>query len=244
MDDQPEQPIPQQQQNQQNYYETRKLSTSRQPPPQPASATAQNYYGGNVFLPQSNVSPTSFGSSGSPSGGDGMNDDERPLLEELGINFDHIRIKTLAVLNPLRNADISVINDNDLAGPLVFCLLFGASLLLHGKVQFGYIYGIGVLGCLGMYALLNLMSTNGITITCTVSVLGYCLLPMALLSLMSAVLSFKGIVGLVLAGAAVLWCSFSASKLFVIALTMDSQRFLVAYPCSLLYGVFALLAIF
>lgn len=28
-----------------------------------------------------------------------------------------------------------VIADQDLAGPLVFCLLFGASLLLHGKVR-------------------------------------------------------------------------------------------------------------
>lgn len=55
---------------------------------------------------------------------------------------------------------------------------------------------------------------------------------------------FRGVVGLVVAGAAVLWCSFSASKLFVIAMTMDSQRLLVAYPCTLLYGVFALLAIF
>lgn len=27
-----------------------------------------------------------------------------------------------------------VIADQDLAGPLVFCLLFGAALLLHGKV--------------------------------------------------------------------------------------------------------------
>lgn len=192
VDDDPFQQPQQQQQNSQNFYGNRKLSTSNQaPPPRSAPAgSSQNFYGGNVFYPQTNTPAPSFG-GGSPSTNDRLDDDERPLLEELGINFDHIRIKTLAVLNPLRNADISVINDNDLAGPLVFCLLFGASLLLHGKVQFGYIYGIGVLGCLGMYALLNLMSTNGITITCTVSVLGYCLLPMALLSLMSAVLSFK-----------------------------------------------------
>jgi len=28
-------------------------------------------------------------------------ENEPPLLEELGFNFDHIRLKTLAVLNPL-----------------------------------------------------------------------------------------------------------------------------------------------
>ena len=40
-------------------------------------------------------------------------------------------------------AILQVISDQDLAGPLVFCLLFGGALLLHGKVSFGYIYGIG-----------------------------------------------------------------------------------------------------
>jgi hypothetical protein len=43
---------------------------------------------------------------------------------------------------------------------------------------------------------------------------------------------------------AILWCSLSASKLFVTALSMDHQQPLVAYPCALLYGVFALLTIF
>lgn len=62
-------------------------------------------------------------------------DNEPPLLEELGINFDHIRQKTFAVLNPVGSATADVIADQDLAGPLVFCLLFGASLLLHGKVR-------------------------------------------------------------------------------------------------------------
>lgn len=174
----------------------------------------------------------------------GSIEEEPPLLEELGINFDHIRQKTFAVLNPLMTANRSVLDDNDLAGPLVFCLLFGFSLLLHGKVHFGFIYGIGVLGCLAIYALLNLMSPNGIALTCAVSVLGYCLLPMSLLSLLAAVLSFQGVVGLMVAISAVSWCSLSASKLFVTALTMDHQRILVAYPCALFYGLFALMAIY
>ncbi|CAK5086924.1 unnamed protein product [Meloidogyne enterolobii] len=43
---------------------------------------------------------------------------------------------------------------------------------------------------------------------------------------------------------AVLWSGSSSSKLFSIALSMNGQRLLVAYPCVLLYSVFALLAIF
>jgi hypothetical protein len=37
-------------------------------------------------------------------------ENEPPLLEELGINFEHIRLKTLAVLNPLGTAKEEVLN--------------------------------------------------------------------------------------------------------------------------------------
>jgi hypothetical protein len=36
----------------------------------------------------------------------------------------------LAVLNPLKTVDKNVMDDSDLAGPLLFCLIFGVSLLL------------------------------------------------------------------------------------------------------------------
>lgn len=171
-------------------------------------------------------------------------EDEPPLMEELGINFEHICHKTLSVLNPLKQCDSSVMQDTDLAGPLVFCLLLGATLLLAGKVHFGYIYGIGVVGCLSMYALLNLMSVTSVTVSCIVSVLGYCLLPMVLLSFTAIWLSLQGIIGTVLTTVSVLWCSVSASKLFASALSMDQQQLLVAYPCALVYGIFALLTVF
>lgn len=171
-------------------------------------------------------------------------EDEPPLLEELGINFDHITKKTLAVLNPLSGTDPSIINETDLAGPLCFCLALGGTLLLGGKVHFGYIYGIGGIGVLGLYFLLNLMSTNGVSIGCVASIVGYCILPMVALSAMSLVLSLKGLIGTVSSVLIVGWCSLSASKLFVCGLDMDSQQLLVAYPCALLYGVFALLTVF
>lgn len=181
-----------------------------------------------------------------PATGSGSTDfeDEPPLLEELGINPDHIFQKTLAVLNPLRETDAAILQDTDLAGPLAFVLAFGAFLLLSGKVHFSYIYGIGVLGCLAIYALLNLMAVSGVSVGVTVSVLGYCLLPMVALSGISILVSLQGVAGIGLTALAILWCSLSASKLFVTALTMDHQQPLVAYPCALLYAVFALLTIF
>ena len=220
---------------------------------------SQNDMGGNdqYMTPQDMGSAAPY--SGSPYTGSIMTPDplpaysepgvedyenEPPLMEELGINFDHIKQKTLAVLNPVVTPDTTIMQDTDLAGPLVFCFIFGGSLLMAGKVHFGYIYGIGVIGCLAMYALLNLMSITGVSVSVIVSVLGYCLLPMCLLSSMGILLSLQGLVGIVLTGVSVCWCSLSASKLFVSALSMDQQQLLVAYPCALVYGVFALIAVF
>ena len=49
--------------------------------------------------------------------------------QELGINFHHIRAKTLTVLNPLRRVDEHIMDDADLAGPIFFIFCFGISLL-------------------------------------------------------------------------------------------------------------------
>ena len=57
-------------------------------------------------------------------------------------------------------------------------------------------------------------------------------------------LCFRGITGILLSFVTVSWCSMSASKLFVCGFAMDSQQPLIAYPCALLYAVFALLTVF
>ncbi|KAL6075685.1 Protein yipf5 [Balamuthia mandrillaris] len=172
-------------------------------------------------------------------------EDEPPLLEEIGINFGHIRQKTFAVLNPFsRRLDPEIIGDRDLAGPLMFCLLLGGFLLLTGKIHFGYIYGIGTFGCLSIFIVLNLMSESGIDIYKTTSVLGYCLLPMVLLAGLSLLVSMNSVVGYVLAFLTIAWCTHSAALMFVTLLTMKEQRLLVAYPVGLVYTCFALLTIF
>lgn len=44
-------------------------------------------------------------------------------------------IQTLSVLNPAKQTDSAILNDTDLAGPLMFCLLFGVILLLVSSSQ-------------------------------------------------------------------------------------------------------------
>lgn len=172
-------------------------------------------------------------------------EDEPPLLEELGINPNHIFQKTLAVLNPLRGTEQQILQDTDMAGPLVFCLTLGGILLLSGKVTFSYIYGIGVMGCIFFYCLLSLMVTRSqVTFGAVASVLGYCLLPMVVLSGINILITIQGTLGLIVSGIAILWCAISASKLFATAFSMDHQQLLIAYPCAVLYGGFALITIY
>jgi len=191
-------------------------------------------YGGNIQ--QAGGWWTAFGTGGF--------EGEPPLLEELGINFSHIRAKSMTVLNPLQHVDEHIMDDADLAGPLLFFFLFGMLLLLSGKPQFGYIYGFGLLGSMSIYTLLNLMSDKGIDVYRVVSVLGYCLLPMVGVGAVSVVITLDGIVGYLLSSLSIIWCTFSASGIFVAVLRMSEQRLLVAYPVGLLYGCFALLSVF
>ncbi|KAI9910583.1 hypothetical protein PsorP6_010407 [Peronosclerospora sorghi] len=205
--------------------------------------------------PNGNIGVSSFQSSAPGSCSSYYDDEydanefanEPPLLEELGINFEHIWIKTVSVLLPTKQINEHILDDADLAGPLVFCFLFGTCLLLAAKVHFGYIYGFGVLSCLFLYLLLNLLSsTRTIDIYRVCSVLGYCLLPIIALAALNIVVSIHqlGRVGFVLASLATLWSTHTASRFFEKALHLTDQKYLVMYPTMLVYACFVLITVF
>ncbi|XP_076752835.1 protein YIPF7-like isoform X2 [Xylocopa sonorina] len=178
-------------------------------------------------------------------------EDEPPLLEELGIDPDRIIQKTLAVLNPFHGRgqidDANyLLQDSDLAGPAAFCLMLAAFLLLAGaKAHFNYVYGLAVTSCILMYILLSLMSSSSnITLSSIASVLGYCLLPVIFLAGLSIFTTLRGIIGLGFAILVVAWSTLSASRLLTTMSGDEGQRILIAYPCALLYGVFTLIIIF
>jgi hypothetical protein len=51
------------------------------------------------------------------------------VASELGINFSHIGAKSMTVLNPFRRVNEHIMDDADLAGPLIFCFCFATFLL-------------------------------------------------------------------------------------------------------------------
>ncbi|KAF3927013.1 hypothetical protein ABW21_db0200615 [Orbilia brochopaga] len=178
--------------------------------------------------------------------GTGGYEDEASLLEELGINFTHIKMKTLAVLNPMASMDQHIMDDSDLAGPILFCFLFGTFLLLSGRVHFGYIYGCALLGSISLHLILNLMAPLGVSINYirSASVLGYCLLPLVLTSFIGVAVPMDGVLGFAITAIAISWCTFSSSAMFVAVLRVRDMRMLVAYPLALFYCVFGIMSIF
>lgn len=159
-------------------------------------------------------------------------------------------------------------DDSDLAGPILFFLLFGTFLLFSGKVHFGYIYGLALLGSTSLHLILSLMSppltpesssaaindhasqassshlSSTLTFPRSASVLGYCLLPLVMTSLVGIVVPMDGMLGYVLTSLAIVWCTYSSSGMFCAVGRMRAMRGLVAYPLALFYGCFGIMEVF
>jgi hypothetical protein len=181
-------------------------------------------------------------------------------------------VQTLAVLNPFSRIDQHLMDDSDLAGPVLFFLLFGTFLLFSGKVQFGYVYGLALLGSISLHTILSLMSPSDtpsstsnpssstpsypgqqqddhnlsqtLTFARSASVLGYCLLPLVATSLLGIVMPLDTPAGMAFVCLAILWSTYSASGMFIATARMRGMRALVAYPLALFYVGFGIMGVF
>uniref|UniRef100_A0A7S3MY48 Protein YIPF n=1 Tax=Strombidium inclinatum TaxID=197538 RepID=A0A7S3MY48_9SPIT len=134
-----------------------------------------------------------------------------------------------------------------MAGPLLVYVLFGIALLLRGKVQFGNIYGFGLTGCFGIFAIINLLSNKGqyVELYSVISILGYSLLPFCFLAFLSTFLDLSGnYFGTALSVLMVIWSTVTATRFFEYGLGLEDKKFLIGYPIVLFYTVFMLLAMF
>jgi len=130
-------------------------------------------------------------------------------------------------------------------------------------VHFGYIYGLALLGSTSLHAIISLMSppldassgassasmmnaappppgsshfsSSTLTLSRSASVLGYCLLPLVLTSLVGIVAPMDTLFGYLLTTLAIVWCTTSSSGMFCAVGRMSGMRGLVAYPLALFY---------
>lgn len=198
----------------------------------PATSTS-TLYGGPI------------GSGGGPSGSANF-DDEEPLLDELGIHPEQIWKKTKSILNPFRVNPV-VHKDSDLSGPIILYLSLCLFQLLAGKIQFGVILGWIVVSSMFLYVVFNMLAgRNGkLNLHACTSVVGYCMLPVVILSAATLFLPQASVVRFVIAGVFVLWATRASTALMVaLAEGEEEHRGLVAYACFLIYTLFSLLVIF
>ena len=159
-------------------------------------------------------------------------------------------------------------DDADLAGPFLFCALFGTFLLLTGKLWFGYVCGLAALGAISLHFVFSMMSpplsqddinaqqqhsahhygstnlSSTLTLGRSSSVLGYCLLPLVFASLLGVLLPLDSLGGYCVVSLAIAWCTYSSSAMFCVVGRMSNMRGLVAYPLALFYVGFGIMAIF
>lgn len=74
--------------------------------------------------------------------------------------------------------------------------------------------------------------------------LGYCLLPLVLTSLVGVVAPMDSLGGYAIVTGAIIWCTYSSSGMFCAVGRMRSMRGLVAYPLGLFYTGFGIMGVF
>lgn len=91
-------------------------------------------------------------------------DGDPPLLEgvnqihiDIGINIEKVRSRLLLVIK-LQQPVPDMVSDPDLVGPFAIALALGFLLLFAGKIHFGDIYAMFIVGNILSYLLINLMS--------------------------------------------------------------------------------------
>lgn len=171
-------------------------------------------------------------------------DEELPLLEELGISTERIKEKVFSVLT-FHKVNKQVLEDADMAGPFLIFIIFAISLILQKKTHFGYIYGITIFGGFLISSLMNLMSKKeSIMLYNTISVLGYCMIPVVITSYVGVLFTLKQTIGLVLSLIAIIASSFTATNFFEEVLAMQKQKWLIFYPLFLFYTCFLILTLY
>jgi hypothetical protein len=189
-------------------------------------------------------------------------DDDQPLLEELGIDLPAILHRIKAILTfRYSSADATSL---DLGGPIIFMSIFAVCHLLVGKLHFGYILGWMVMGSVLLWFILSSIAAGGseegyerygdgqgddghrLDLYSCCSIVGYSLLPLVLHAGLSLLFPRRSMATYIVAVMAVGWATAAAAQLFMMRGQegLKGKKLVVAYPCALMYTAFALLTLY
>lgn len=226
----------------------RRVPTAPFQPPRPSGSSIPFM---SFDIGSATASTSSAAIFGGPIGGGSVPgsasfEDEEPLLDELGIHPEQIWKKTKTILNPFR-VNPTFHKDSDLSGPILLYMSLCLFQLLAGKIQFGVILGWIVVSSIFLYVVFNMLAGRNGNLdlhTCT-SVVGYCMLPVVILSAVSLFVPQVGALRFAISGIFVFWATRVCTALMVaLADGGEEHHGLIAYACFLIYTLFSLLVIF
>ncbi|KAI5188587.1 protein YIPF5/7 [Nematocida sp. AWRm77] len=165
---------------------------------------------------------------------------DKPLLEEIGIDFSAIKKETVRVMF-FRSEEET--GGRDLFGPLLFFVAFGVILVARGRVQFEYLYFLSIISSLFIYGLGTLMNNVPMELLEVVHILGYAFIPTLLFSCMSMVLPVSKVVKILFGVGFGAWSMFVSTQNLTKRYQIQHKFLLLAYPIFLVYMCFVIIAV-
>eukprot|EP00743_Colponemidia_sp_Colp-15_P006573 GILK01007082.1.p1 GENE.GILK01007082.1~~GILK01007082.1.p1 ORF type:complete len:267 (-),score=19.47 GILK01007082.1:182-931(-) len=158
---------------------------------------------------------------------------QRPILEELEIDPAAILKKIHCVLVPTHTDRNVLVDQSDFWGPF-FVVIGYATLLVWGQLSvISWIMTIWLVGSFIVFFLTRVLGGE-VSYGTALSVLGYSILPLVLVTLVLTVLRASGSFAGLLKLCGTLWAAYSAGSLLV-SPQLHNKRVLVMYPILLLY---------
>lgn len=170
---------------------------------------------------------------------DDDDEEQKPLLEELDIDFTDIYYKVRCVLLPLPyfRLKLSIVRESpDFWGPLMVVMAY-ALLSLYG--QFSVISWILTIWFVGSFFVFFLARALGgeVSYSQVLGVVGYCLIPLVTVGLFIPLFSRFKMLSVGLGCFGILWSVYSAGTLLCVE-ELQEKRTLLLYPVFLLYVYF------
>ena len=162
------------------------------------------------------------------------------VWESLRRDLLEIKNKMLLVINPKAKSE-NALRDWDLWGPMLLCLFLAVVLALTAaegqtSIIFTGIFSIVAFG--GVLVTVNFILLGGtLGFFPSLCALGYCLVPLCIASLISALIPFV-IVKLAVCAIGTYWSSICVTKFFSPQIP-ENRKLLGLYPCILMYVILA-----
>lgn len=168
-----------------------------------------------------------------------IEEEDRPLLEELEIDPKDIYYKVRCVLlpHPALGFDQSVLKKSpDFWGPLAVVLLFSLVSLYGQAHVVSWIITMWFVGSFMIFLLARVLGAD-VTFSMSLGIIGYSLLPLTVTAFILSFTNDLPLLSLLLRTIGVLWASFSAATLLATE-ELKHKKVLIVYPIFLLYIYF------